>query len=191
LFSLFGLLIAFTFSGSASRFDSRRQLLAEEINDIGTAYLRLDLLPAGVQPALHGLFRDYVDSRLAVYRKLPELDAAKAELARSEKIQGEIWTRAVAATADSGADADASRLVLPSLNAMIDITNTRVMAARIILRRLRMSSCLWWDWLAHCWRATAWPRANTGAGFIFSDSPSSWARACLLSSIWNTRAWAL
>ena len=129
--SLFGLLIAFTFSGSASRFDSRRQLLAEEINDIGTAYLRLDLLPAGVQPALHGLFRDYVDSRLAVYRKLPELDAAKAELARSEKIQGEIWTRAVAATADSGADADASRLVLPSLNAMIDITNTRVMAARI------------------------------------------------------------
>jgi len=87
LFSLFGLLIAFTFSGSASRFDSRRQLLAEEINDIGTAYLRLDLLPAGVQPALHGLFHDYVDSRLAVYRKLPGLRQPKRNLPGPKKFR--------------------------------------------------------------------------------------------------------
>ena len=45
VFGLLGLLIAFTFSGAASRFDTRRQLIVEETNDIGTAYLRLDLLP--------------------------------------------------------------------------------------------------------------------------------------------------
>ena len=72
MFALFGLLIAFTFSGGASRLDTRRQLIAEEANAIGTAYLCLDLLPASDQPALRGLFRDYLDSRLAVYRKLPE-----------------------------------------------------------------------------------------------------------------------
>src|SRR5512136_2423342 len=55
VFALFGLLIAFTFSGGASRFDSKRQLIAEEANDIGTAYLRLDLLPATAQPALRAL----------------------------------------------------------------------------------------------------------------------------------------
>ena len=38
------LLIAFTFSGAAARFDSRRQLVVEESNCIGTAYLRIDLL---------------------------------------------------------------------------------------------------------------------------------------------------
>lgn len=130
VFALFGLLIAFTLSGGASRFDSRRQLIAEEANDIGTAYLRLDLLAANTQPALRVLFRDYVDARLAVYRKLPDIDAAKAELARSEELQREIWTRAVAATREPGGHADAARLLLPSLNDMIDITATRTMAAR-------------------------------------------------------------
>jgi hypothetical protein len=46
VFGLMGLLIAFTFSGAASRFDTRRQLVVEEANAIGTAYLRLDLLSA-------------------------------------------------------------------------------------------------------------------------------------------------
>ncbi len=46
VFALLGLLVAFTFSGAASRFDARRALVVEEANAIGTAYLRLDLLPA-------------------------------------------------------------------------------------------------------------------------------------------------
>ncbi len=52
VFGLLGLLIAFTFSGAGTRFDTRRQLVVEETNAIGTAYLRLDLLPAALQPAL-------------------------------------------------------------------------------------------------------------------------------------------
>src|SRR5437867_3724039 len=45
IFALFGLLVAFTFSGAAQRFDHRRDLIVAEANDIGTAYLRLDLVP--------------------------------------------------------------------------------------------------------------------------------------------------
>src|SRR5262245_36707693 len=52
IFGLMGLLIAFSFSGAASRFDGRRHLILEESNTIGTAYLRLDLLPAEAQAAL-------------------------------------------------------------------------------------------------------------------------------------------
>src|SRR5262245_22835515 len=52
VFGLYGLLIAFTFSGAPARFDARRQLIAEEANAIGTAYLRIDLLAAESQPAL-------------------------------------------------------------------------------------------------------------------------------------------
>ena len=48
VFALLGLLIAFTFSGASSRFDTRRQLIVEETNAIGTAYLRVDLLPAAL-----------------------------------------------------------------------------------------------------------------------------------------------
>ena len=74
IFALFGLLVAFTFSGAASRFDSRRALVADEANAIGTAYLRLDLLASGDQSDLREMFRGYLDSRLEVYRKLPDLE---------------------------------------------------------------------------------------------------------------------
>jgi hypothetical protein len=128
VFALLGLLVAFTFSGAASRFDERRSLIVQEANDIGTAYLRVDLLPAGAQPALRDLFRRYVDSRLEVYRKLPDIEAAKAELARSTRLQGEIWNYAVAAGRMEGAPPAATMLLLPALNQMIDITTTRTMA---------------------------------------------------------------
>ena len=45
VFALLGLLLAFTFSGAASRFDDRKWFIDTEANAIGTAYLRLDLLP--------------------------------------------------------------------------------------------------------------------------------------------------
>ncbi|MGH7676641.1 MAG: DUF4239 domain-containing protein [Gemmatimonadales bacterium] len=130
MFALLGLLIAFTFSGAAQRFDARRHLIVEEANAIGTAYLRLDLLPGPAQPALRDLFRRYVDTRLAVYRALPDLDAARAELGRAAALQGEIWTQAVAAAQGAPTTAPAM-LLLPALNAMIDITTTRTMATRM------------------------------------------------------------
>ena len=98
VFALLGLLIAFTFSGASSRFDTRRQLIVEETNDIGTAYLRLDLLPADLQPALRESFRRYLDARIEVYRKLPDLAAAKESLAKANELQRQIWRQAVAAS---------------------------------------------------------------------------------------------
>src|SRR5436305_7535415 len=60
---LMGLLISFVFYGAGNRFDIRRSLVAQEANAIGTAYLRLDLLPPATQPRLREDFRTYVRSR--------------------------------------------------------------------------------------------------------------------------------
>jgi hypothetical protein len=90
VFGLLGLLVAFTFSGAGSRFDARRHLVVEEANAIGTAWLRLDLLPSGEQPALRDLFRSYLDTRIEVYASLPDLEAAEDALARSVLLQGDI-----------------------------------------------------------------------------------------------------
>jgi hypothetical protein len=128
VFALLGLLIAFTFSGASSRFDTRRQLIVEETNHVGTAYLRLDLLPAELQPALRESFRRYLDARIEVYRKLPDIVAAKESLAKANELQKQIWRQAVAASRAEGAAPTASVLLLPALNAMIDITTTRTMA---------------------------------------------------------------
>jgi hypothetical protein len=129
VFALFGLLVAFTFSGAGSRFDGRRALITQEANAIGTAWLRLDLLPPTAQPALKKLFREYVDARLATYQDLSDLASSRSHYARSLAIQAEIWRQAVAAAGSAPAPA-ATMLLLPALNDMIDITTTRLMATR-------------------------------------------------------------
>ena len=127
VFALLGLLLAFTFSGAGTRFDSRRQLIVKETNDIGTAYLRVDLLPASAQSALREKFRQYVDARIATF-KASDLRAAREEIARATKMQGEIWTQSLAATRTADVHPDAAKLLLPALNSMIDITTTQTMA---------------------------------------------------------------
>lgn len=130
LFALLGLLVAFSFSGAADRFDARRKLIVEETNDIGTAWLRLDLLAPEARAELRGLFRRYVDSRIDTYRKVPDFEVALAELRRSAELQGRIWKRAVVACREVKDPATTS-LVLGSLNAMFDITTTRAAAGRL------------------------------------------------------------
>jgi hypothetical protein len=128
VFGLMGLLLAFSFSGAVSRFDTRRQLIVQETNAIGTAWLRVDLLPEAAQPQIRDDFRDYLDARLGFYNYLVS-DRAKAldELALSEKLQKKIWTESVAAAKQTSSPAVLT-LVVGSLNEMIDITTTRFVA---------------------------------------------------------------
>jgi hypothetical protein len=128
IYALLGLMVAFTFAGATSRFDVRRGQTVQEANAIGTAYLRLDLLPAGAQPALRDKFRSYTEARIAVFRALPDLEASSAHAARAAALQGEIWTASIAAL--RGAPPQASLLLVPALNDMIDITTTRAVALR-------------------------------------------------------------
>jgi len=128
VFALLGLILAFSFSGALARFDARRHLVVAEGNDIGTAFLRIDLLPTDAQAPMRDLFRRYLDSRIETYRKLPDMEAAQAELARSLKLQSEIWSLAVSSSQKS-ATPQAMMVLLPALNAMIDITTTRTEAA--------------------------------------------------------------
>ena len=127
LFGLLGLLIAFTFQGAASRFDTRRALIVEEANAVSTAWARLDMLPVAAQPPLRELFRCYLDARLAVYQQPPELAAVRAALEKSNGLQQEIWAAATTACrTEEGRGL--TMLVLPPLNVMFDITTTRTMA---------------------------------------------------------------
>ena len=131
VFALFGLLVAFTFSGAASRFNEKRILIGEEVNAIETAYLRLHLIAEEAQPQLQDLFRTYVESRLNTYRKLPNMQAAEVELERSKMIQEEIWTSALAASRLPNSHPSADWLVPLALNNMIDVVTTRTLALQI------------------------------------------------------------
>lgn len=130
VFGLMGLLIAFTFYGAETRFETRMSLIVDEANAIDTAYLHLDLLPANTQPALRESFRKYVHSRLAIYQKIPDWEtvvALKKELRQSTDLQKEIWKQAVAASKQSDSPA-VQTLVLSSIDRMIDIAATQTIA---------------------------------------------------------------
>lgn len=127
VFALLGLVIAFSFSGAVSRFDERRSLIVTETNAIGTAYLRLDLLAADARADLRADLRAYLDTRIRGYQKLPDVAAALAEMAQSQRLQAEIWSKAIAATDGSQ---QTRMLLLPALNEVFDIATTRTMMAQ-------------------------------------------------------------
>jgi hypothetical protein len=127
VFALLGLLVAFSFAGAAGRFETKKHLIVEEATAVETAYLRLDLLPAAARPALREKFRQYVDARLAIYEKLPDLEAAGVEMSRAGALQREIWDLAVAACEETNGQGKVS-LVISSLNAMVDISTARTAA---------------------------------------------------------------
>lgn len=130
VFGLLGLLIAFTFSGAASRFEARRHLIVEEANTISTAYLRMDVLPAETQPALRVLFREYAQVRFSVYRDAQNREATLLKLARTAELQNQIWKKVLVICNKTTTPSQVTMLVLPALNDMIDITSTRVGATQ-------------------------------------------------------------
>jgi len=129
VYALFGLLLAFIFSGAAGRFDQRRELITAETNAIGTAWLRIDLLPATTQTTLRPLFREYLESRLQAHRLMGDPAAAWAEHLRNLELQERIWSAAITGAAESGSPAVLS-LTASALNDMIDISTSRFAATR-------------------------------------------------------------
>lgn len=130
VFGLLGLLLAFTFSGAASRFEDRRHLVTEEANAIGTAWLRLDMLSADAQPALRHLFKRYLDVRITTYAAIGDQTATRAKLADGTHLQAQIWNAAITAVKRPDAAPGSAQVVLPALNEMIDITTTRETATQ-------------------------------------------------------------
>jgi hypothetical protein len=130
IFSLLGLLVAFTFYGAAERFDARRRMVIDEGSAIGTAWSRLDMLDKDDRPALQELFRQYLDARMGAYRRASESAAAEISLARSLQLQDEIWQRSIAACGKP-LSFPPGPLLIPALGEMFHVAHARVAAARI------------------------------------------------------------
>lgn len=124
ILGLLAFMLAFTFGLAAARFEARRQVVLEEANAIGTTYLRAKLLPEPYRSEIAELLREYVATRLRGAEKGKLAEA----IAKSEQLHGQLWAQAVAA-AERTAGSITTGLFLQSLNELIDLHATRVMAA--------------------------------------------------------------
>jgi hypothetical protein len=68
LLGLLALLLGFNFAMASSRFDARKALMQDEVNTIGTAWLRAQLLPQPQRDEISGLLRGYVSARIDFMR---------------------------------------------------------------------------------------------------------------------------
>ncbi len=124
MLGLLALLLAFTFSMSASRYDARRTVLVEEANTIGTAVLRADLYPDSERTLFRADFKEYVEARIAFYQAGLDEEKVNAITKLSSSISDRLWHRAsvIAQNRDSLIP---SNNMVPALNEMIDIVTTR------------------------------------------------------------------
>ncbi len=124
LLGLLGLLLAFSFSMSNSRFDTRRELVVEEANAIGTAVLRTRLLSDSMRDVLKPLLRDYVEERILFYQSGMDLKTVWKHVLASDSLSNVIWNATAAYARRNPIQTEVSKIV-PALNDMIDITLTR------------------------------------------------------------------
>ncbi len=121
---LLAVLLGFSFVISFERMDTRRSLVIQEANAIGTTYLRADLLPSDQAAALKTRLAAYTDTRLAFYDAGVDQERLSQAYDQSEKDEQEIWQQ-VAALARAQPDSEMLALLLTSVNEMIDLAAAR------------------------------------------------------------------
>jgi hypothetical protein len=130
---LLAFMLAFTFGMAASRFDTRKQLVLDEANAIGTTYLRAAMLPER-RDEIRALLRSYVDARLNAVRSVRVAE----EILQSEDLHGKLWSEATA-VALQHPESIVVGLFVESLNEVIDLHAKRVTAGL----RNRIPATIW------------------------------------------------
>jgi hypothetical protein len=115
--SLLALIIGFSFSLAAGRYDQRKNLEEAEANAIGTEYVRADLLPAADGAKVRALLKSFLDQRIQFYDANREAPLAEIN-ARSMKLQAELWA-AVAGPANA-APTPVTALVVSGMNEVLN-----------------------------------------------------------------------
>jgi hypothetical protein len=142
ILGLLALVLGFTFSLVAARFDDRRMGVLEEANAIGTTYLRTSFLPESQKVESARLLREYVAVRIDGVR---EPGQAGQAIARSEALHTSLWEQADAAAKHAPASI-MTGLYIQSLNEVIDLH-----AKRLLAMRSRIPLVLW---IALCFLTT-------------------------------------
>ena len=129
---LLALLMGFTFSLAVDRFETRRTLVLEEANAIGTTYLRAQLLEQPHRERISQLLVNYTDNRIALAKAPP--DRVAPLLAANDRMLTDLWA-ATASAFVTIKGIDFSSTFVDGVNNVIDLD-----AARKTARMARVPS---------------------------------------------------
>jgi hypothetical protein len=118
--TLTAFVLSLSFAQASGRFDSRRALVVEEANSIGTTWLRADQLQSTEPRRFREVLTDYTNTRLTAYGTPNNPPLYAKALDRSAREQSELWSIASLALHDHP---DFGRsLLMQSLNDTIDVS---------------------------------------------------------------------
>jgi hypothetical protein len=123
--ALVAFLVAFAFSGAAGRFVDRLDVIVDEANAIGTAWLRADVLPEPQRSELKAALKEYTADRVTLLT-IHDWDEIGRLLTKVGDLHGKMWTAALAGTEGN---APLMNLVLPPLNEVFDLHTTHLAQA--------------------------------------------------------------
>lgn len=130
LLGMLALLLGFTFSMAVARFDARRLHQIHEVNAIGTAWLRSQLLPQAARQRCTALFRSYVDNRLSFFEAKDDMDQLRAAQVGTAELHAGLWEEARKASAQEPPSPPVAVSFMQSVNELIDAHASRLEAMR-------------------------------------------------------------
>jgi hypothetical protein len=127
IIGLLALLLAFTLSMAISRYDTRRQLVLDEADAIGTTYLRAKLLPSPYATDAASLLQQYVANRLDFFNAGVNQARIQAADDQAAQLQKQLWSIAMTASAQDNRSVPIG-LFVQTLNDTIDLQAKRLAA---------------------------------------------------------------
>jgi hypothetical protein len=124
--ALVAFLIGFAFSGAASRFINRLDIIVNEANALSTAYLRADTIAEPQRGELKAALKEYTADRARLLSREGR-DQIEALLVKVGGLHERMWRSAINGTRD---DAPLMAVVLPPINEVIDLHATHLAMAR-------------------------------------------------------------
>lgn len=126
LLGLLALMLGFAFSIALDRFNTRSEAVIQEANAIGTAYLRISLLPESIQSETQLHFQRYLALRLEESAlSLTDQQSREHLLSSAASLQQALWDKATI-YAKQDPNPVTSGLYLQALNDMFDAYSSRL-----------------------------------------------------------------
>ncbi len=124
--ALVAFLVGFAFSGAASRFIDRLDIIVKEANALGTAYLRADTIAEPQRSELKAALKEYTADRVTLLSREGR-EQIEPLLAKVDGLHERMWKSAIEGTKNN---APLMAVVLPPINEIIDLHSTHLAMAR-------------------------------------------------------------
>ena len=128
--ALVAFLIGFAFSGAASRFIDRLDIIVKEANALGTAYLRAHTISEPQRGELKAALKEYTIDRITLLSREGR-NQIEPLLAKISGLHERMWRSAIKGTQES---APLMGIVLPPINQIIDLHSMHLAMARMLRR---------------------------------------------------------